>query len=161
MRMSCSWPRSSIWSASSSPPPTLPARISSTGSMTWSTTPRAPSWGWWRALTRPAKTSRKLPYTSGGRPLVYDTALYVSSILFFGLFRVTSRFIKFTIFKFSSLVLLLSVLLSPSCLFASVMFFLTFGVHSLPSSLFSLLHLPLCFSPYVLAILLATVNPSK
>ena len=58
---------------------------------------------------------------------------------------------------FSAIVILLFPLLSRVCLFVwhrptTILVFLSFGIHSLPSSMFSSVRLPLSFSPHLLAI---------
>ena len=78
-------------------------------------------------------------------------------VLFHGPFPYLGSEHQVSILQVLHLVLLPSVLLSPSCLFVqhhstSVLVFLPFSVHSLPSSTFSLLHIPQFFSPHILTI---------
>lgn len=67
MPMSSFWLRSFTWSHWSSVDPLGPVRISLTGLMRCSITPRVPSWGWWPGPTPLVRKSQKPPCTSGGR----------------------------------------------------------------------------------------------
>ena len=71
---------------------------------------------------------------------------------FFGLFPIWGRRIEFSLSTLLGLVALLSVFVSHACIVLkhhSISFrLLSFGVNPLPSSMFSLRHLPQSFSPH-------------
>ena len=90
----------------------------------------------WRSFMR-KQVGLVYPSVFPEQPVAFPPG-HMSFLFFFSLSSTWGRHIKFSFSMFSGLVLLLSVLVSHSCLSASVLVFLTFGVHSLPSSMFSL-----------------------
>ena len=85
-------------------------------------------------------------HASSSAPRLAEFTCPFRFIILIRRFAICGRRIEFSFYTFSGLVLLLSLLVSPSCLFlyhqsTSVSVFLSFGVLSLPAPKFSLLHL--------------------
>ena len=105
----------------------------------------------WPTNRTVSMTSSPQPSSLSGGSTHHQKGLYLTSVaspLAFSLFGVGASSLQSPVFFFA----LYSFLIHMFCTSSLHLSFLSFGVHSLQSSMFSLLHLALSFSPHVLTI---------